>query len=159
MSLTMQIPEPVRSSLRSNIPDGTRILIVCDDDIETRRLRALLSESGFSPDCARTVTTGCEAAKSGQFQVVLTTPQLKDGSWRRLTDIANHYDLHFEVLLWAHNFDLADWAEALDYGAFDVLDAVYEQARVVEATKCALWSAYLKGASPNRTPVQPHMVA
>jgi len=91
---------------------------------------------------------GCEAAKSGEFQVVISTPLLKDGSWRRLTDIANHSDLRFEVVLWARSFDLREWAEALENGAFDVLDAVYELPRVLEATKGALWAAYLKGARP-----------
>jgi len=43
----------------------------------------------------------------------------------------------------------ANGRRALENGAFDVLDAVYEQSRVVEATKCALWAAYLKGAGPS----------
>jgi DNA-binding NtrC family response regulator len=159
MSLAMQTQEEIRSGLQSNIPDGARILIVCDDDSDTKRLRTLLLEAGFASDCAKSVTTGCEAAKSGQFQVVVSIPQLRDGSWRRLTDIANHYDLPFEVVVWAHNFDLREWAEALDIGAFDVLDAVYDQPRVVEATKCAFWAAYLKGAGPNSRAIHPHKVA
>jgi len=52
---------------------------------------------------------------------------MRDGSWRRLTDIANHYDLGFEVVLWARSFDLLEWTEALKDGAFDVLDAMCEQ--------------------------------
>jgi DNA-binding NtrC family response regulator len=102
---------------------------------------------------------GCEAAKSGQFQVVISAPRLKDGTWRRLVDIANHSDLRFEVVLWARSFDLREWAEALENGAFDVLDAVYEQPRVVEATKCALWAAYLKGAWPKPRLMRPSQVA
>jgi DNA-binding NtrC family response regulator len=159
MSLMLQNQEEIRSSLQSNIPDGARILIVCDDDFDSKRLRTLLLEAGFASDCAKSITTGCEAARSGQFQVVLSTPQLRDGSWRRLTDIANHYDLRFEVVLWAHNFDLQEWAEALENGAFDVLDAVHEQRRVVEATKCALWAAYLRGAGPNPRAIRPNKVA
>jgi len=81
--------------------------------------------------------------------VVVSTPLLRDGSWRRLTDIANHYDLGFEVVLWARNFDLAEWVEALKEGAFDVLDALCELPRAVEAVKIALWAAYLKGAGPD----------
>jgi DNA-binding NtrC family response regulator len=149
MSLTMQTREEVPSGLLSNVPEGARVLIVCDDDFEARRLRTLLLDAGFVSDCARTITTGCDAARSGQFQVVVSIPQLRDGSWRRLTDIANHLDLHFEVVLWAHKFDLRAWAEALDEGAFDVLDAVNEESRIGEVTKCALWAAYLKGAGPN----------
>jgi DNA-binding NtrC family response regulator len=149
MGLMMQTHQDISSSLQTNFPEGSRILIVCDDDSDTRQLRTMLSEAGFALDCAKSLRAGCEAAKSGRFQVVISTPLLKDGSWRRLTDIAYHSDLRFEVVLWARSFDLREWAEALENGAFDVLDAVYEQPRVVEAAKCALWAAYLKGAGPN----------
>jgi DNA-binding NtrC family response regulator len=159
MSLTMETPKVIHSGTQSNIPVEARILIVCDDDRETRRLKTLLSAAGFISDCTKSVTTGCEAAKSGQFQVVITIPQLRDGSWRRLTDIAIHYDLRFELVLWARNFDLRDWAEALDYGAFDVLNAAYDQARVAEVIKCAFWAAYLKGAGPSPRAIRPSQVA
>ena len=159
MSLAMQTQEQIRSGLQSNIPDGARILIVCDDDSDRGRLRGLLFEAGFALDCAKSIATGCEAAKSGQYQVIVSIPRLRDGSWRRLTDIANHYDLPFEVVVWARNFDLREWAEALDNGAFDVIDAVYDQPRVVEATKGALWAAYLKGAGPMPRVNPPHHTA
>src|SRR5437879_8788024 len=138
-----------RSSLTLKVPDGARILIVRDDDSDTERLKSILQKAGIVSECAKSITAGCEAAKSGRFQVVVSTPLLKDGSWRRLTDIANHYDLGFEVVLWARNFDLAAWAEALKEGAFDVLDAMCEPPKAVEATRRALWAAYLKGAGPN----------
>jgi DNA-binding NtrC family response regulator len=159
MSVTMQSREEICSSLQSNIPYGARILIVCDDDSDTQRLRSLLLDGGFVADCVKSITAACAAAKSGQFQAVVTIPQLRDGTWRRLTDIANHYDLGFEVVLWVHNFDLRDWAEALENGAFDVVDALYEQPSVVEVTKCALWAAYLKGAGPKPSAILPHSVA
>jgi PleD family two-component response regulator len=148
MSLTMQTHEEIRASLQLNFPEGARILIVCDNDSDTKRLRTLLMEAGFASDCAKSIATACEAAKSGLFQVVVSIPQLRDGSWKRLTEIAHHYDLHFEVVLWAHNFDLREWAEALEDGAFDVLDAVNELPSVVQVIKAGLWAAYLKGAGP-----------
>ena len=105
------------------------------------------------------MTAGCEAAKSGRFQVIVSTPLLRDGSWKRLTDIANHYDLGFEVVLWARNFDLAEWVEALKDGAFDVLDAMCEPPKALEATRRALWAAYLKGAGPNPRVTSPQKAA
>ena len=134
------------TGLKLRVPDGARILIVCEDDSDTERLKTILQKAGIVSECTRSITAGCEAAKSGRFQVVVSTPLLRDGSWRRLTDIANHYDLGFEVVLWARNFDLPDWAEALKEGAYDVLDAMCEQPKAVEATKRALWAACLKGA-------------
>src|SRR5712691_11076443 len=99
---------------------------------------------------------GCEirSVSGGRLDTLLS-----DGSWRRLTDIANHYDLGFEVVLWARNFDLPDWAEALKEGAYDVLDAMCEQPRAVEATKRALWAAYLKGAGPGPRAASPPKAA
>jgi DNA-binding NtrC family response regulator len=137
------------------IPDGARILIVSDDNSDTDRLEAILREEGFISELTKSITAGCEAAKSGRFQVVVSTPQMEDGSWRRLADIANHYDLGFEIVLWARNFDLHEWVAALEEGAFDVLDALCEQPKAIEATKRALWAAYLKGAGPNPRAASP----
>jgi DNA-binding NtrC family response regulator len=141
------------------VPDGARILIVCDDDSDTERLKTILREAGFVSECAKSLTAGCEAAKSGRFQVVVSTPLLRDGSWRRLTDIANHYDLGFEVVLWARNFDLAEWVAALKDGAFDVLDAMCDPPKAIEATRRALWAAYLKGAGPSPRATSPQKAA
>jgi len=134
-------------------------MIVSDDNSDTDRLKGILREAGFVSEWARSITEGCEAAKSGRFQVVVSAPRMWDGSWRRLADIANHYDLGFEVVLWARSFDLLEWTEALKEGAFDVLDAMCEQPKAVESTKRALWAAYLKGAGPNPRAASPQKAA
>ena len=94
------------------------------------------------------MTAGCALARSGRFHVVFTIPVLEDGSWRRLADIASQYDLGFVVVLVASNFDFNQCTEALEAGAFDVLDPMHELPKTAEAAKCALWVAYLKGAGP-----------
>src|SRR5439155_890514 len=86
-----------RSSLTLKVPDGARILIVSDDDSDTERLKSILQKAGIVSECAKSITAGCEAAKSGRLQVVVSTPLLSDGSWRRLTDTANHYDLGLDA--------------------------------------------------------------
>jgi len=134
--------------LTSKVHAEARILIVCDENSDTERLKTILQEAGFVWECTKSITAGCKAAKSGRFQVVVSTPLLRDGSWTRLTDIANHYDLGFEVVLWARNFDLAEWAEAMKDGAFDVLDVLHELPKAIEVIKRALWAAYLRGAGP-----------
>jgi DNA-binding NtrC family response regulator len=148
-----------RSGTPLKVPEGARILIVCDDNSDTDRLKRILQEEGFVTEWAKSITAGCQAAKSGQFQVVVSTPVLCDGSWRRLADIANHYDLGFEIVLWARNFDLREWALALNEGVFDVLDSMCEQPKAVQATKRALWAAYLKGAGPNPKAAIPQKAA
>ena len=138
------------------VPDGCRILIVCDDS-SAEQLKSVLWEAGVIAETANSMTAGCESARSGRFQAIVSKPSLGDGSWRRLLDIAKHYDLGFEVVLMARNFDLAEWAEALDAGVFDVLDTLGELPRAAEVAKGALWAACLKaagtcpqGASPQR---------
>ncbi|MGH9679077.1 MAG: hypothetical protein ACRD4Y_03935 [Candidatus Acidiferrales bacterium] len=159
MNLTTPVQIENRPGSPLKIPEGGRILILCDDKRDAERLREIVQMEGFLCEWAKSITSGCEAAKSGQFQVVVSTPLLVDGSWRRLADLANHYDLRFEIVLWTRNFDFRDWAAALEEGAFDVLDAQCERPKALEATKTALWAAYLKGAGPNPSPSSPRKAA
>jgi len=69
---------------KPRVPDEARILIVCDDDSIMEGLNIAFREAGFISECAKSMTAGCEFARSGRFQVVVTTPVLGDGSWRRL---------------------------------------------------------------------------
>jgi DNA-binding NtrC family response regulator len=141
--------------LKQDGPREIRILIVSEDDSIAERLARALPESGFIWERARSITAACTCAKSGRFQVILTTPLLGDGSWRRLVDIAAYYGLSFVVILVATAFDIQDWAEALEYGAFDVLDALDELPKVAESTKGAAWAAYLKGAGHRMEAIGP----
>ena len=147
------------SGLTPKVSDEARILIVCDDDSVTERLSIAFRDAGFTSECARSMTAGCASARSGRFQVVFTTPVLGDGSWRRLVEIASHYDLGFEVVLAASTFDPNHWAGALEDGAFDVLDALHELPRAAEVAKRALWAAYLKGAGPSPEAASPSKAA
>jgi DNA-binding NtrC family response regulator len=156
---TMAILEKTDQGNTLELPDGARILIVCDSDAETERLKRTFPREKFILECVRSMAEGCEAAKSGRFQVIFSTPVVRDGSWTKLTDIASHYDLPFEIVLWVSNFDLPEWAKALNDGAFDVLDAIHEQRRVAEVTKRAVWAAFLKGAGPSPRAINSRRVA
>jgi DNA-binding NtrC family response regulator len=140
-------------------PQEARILIVSENDSIAERVANALSEADFISERARSITAGCESAKSGRFQVIVTTPLLADGSWRRLIDIADHYDSGFVVILVASTFDLQEWTEALEYGAFDVLDALHELPGVAECAKRAAWAAYLKGAGQRAEAIGPSRAA
>jgi DNA-binding NtrC family response regulator len=153
MDLKCQTQEAIENTSLSMRPklrasDEPRILIVCADNSIAERLNLILGEAGLSSECVKTITAGCEFAKTGRFQVVLTTPFLGDGSWRRLVDIASHYDLGFVVILMAGSFNFDQRAEAFEDGVFDVLDALRDLPKIAETTKRALWAAYLKGFGP-----------
>jgi DNA-binding NtrC family response regulator len=137
-----------RSGLTLTGRDLTRILIVSENDSEAERLQTAFQKAGLSSECANSITAGCEAAKSGRFHVVFSTPLLADGSWTRLIEVANHFSLGFEVILLARTFDLNQWAEALQVGAFDVLEVLCDLPKAAEAAKRALGTAYLKRFRP-----------
>jgi DNA-binding NtrC family response regulator len=132
----------------SKASEKAQILIVCDDRSITKRLRIAFQAASLSSEVVHSMTAGCAFARSGRFHVVFTVPALRDGSWRRLTDIANQYDLGFVVVLVASGYDFNQCAEAVKGGAFDVLDPMHELPKTAEAARCALWAAYLKGVGP-----------
>jgi DNA-binding NtrC family response regulator len=149
----------ISTTLKPKISDSARILILYEDDLIAERLNNVLREAGYISERAKNITAGCESARSGRFQVVISAPVLADGSWRRLVDIANYYNLGFVVLLVASPFDFNQSAEAIENGAFDVLDVLHELPKVAEVTKRALWAAYLKGARPSPEVASPPKAA
>ena len=144
--LTQNRPEEIkpRAGLTFTVPDIARILIVCEKDSDPEQLKAAFEEAGLASESVNSITAGCEAAKSGRFQVVFCPPSMADGSWRCLIDAANHYGLSFEVILLAQSFDLNQWVEALQVGAFDVLDVLVDPSKAAETAKRAVGAAYLK---------------
>jgi DNA-binding NtrC family response regulator len=98
---------------------------------------------------AASLSAGTESARAGRFQAVVTAPVLKDGSWKRLLAVSRRCGSGFAIILVAKKFDLGQWAQALDDGALEVLDAVYELPRAAEAARRALWTEYLTGAWPD----------
>jgi len=153
MNLNMQIDETndTITACFTFVPNAVpqaRILIVCEDDSLSRQLKHVLQGAGFTAERVKSMTAGCAAARSGQFQAVFATPVLSDGSWKRLIDLESNLDLGFVVVLVAGNFDLNQWAEALENGAFDVLDVLHELPQAGEVARRAAWASYLKGTGP-----------
>lgn len=66
----------------------------------------------------------------------------------RLIDLASQHDLGFEIILLARTFDLNEWSEALQVGAFEVLDVLFDLPQAAEAAKRALGAANLKRFRP-----------
>jgi DNA-binding NtrC family response regulator len=132
--------------LKFRPPEAPRILLVVDDDALAKELAPIFRRESLDVERVRSVTAGCDSARSGHFQVVVAQPELADGSWKRLADLASHYRPGFVVILVAKTFDLQQWARALEEGAFDVLDALHDLPKAAETALRALWAAYLTGA-------------
>ena len=124
-------------------PAKSRILIVNENDLEADELKGALFDAGLASESTRTITAACEWARAGGFQVILSSCHLEDGSWRRLIDLAHHYELNFEVILIARTISDKEWAEALQLGAFDVLDVVSDLRRVAAVARSAVGADYL----------------
>ena len=129
-------------------PSKPPILIVSDNDTISKEVEVVLLHAGLASERVRSMTAGCEFARSGWFQVIVASPVLPDGSWKRLAEIDSHYRPGFVVILVATDFNLNEWGQALEDGAFEVLDALNELPKVAEVARRALWAAYLKGAGP-----------
>ncbi len=120
-----------------------QILIVCENDSDTDRLSTVFRKTGLTSESANSITAGCVLARSGRFQVVFSAPLLGDGSWKRLIDVAKQHDLSFKVILLARTFNLNEWAEALEVGAFEVLDVLCDLPKAAEAANRALGANFL----------------
>lgn len=136
-----------------------RALIVSEDSALSKEVELILIQSGFLTKSVKSMAAGCESARAGEFQVVVSAPVLPDGSWKRLADIDSHYRPGFVIILMATNFDFNDWGLALEEGAFEVLNALYEMPKVAEVARRALWAAYLKGAGPRPEALAPLRVS
>jgi DNA-binding NtrC family response regulator len=130
-------------------PVEPHVLIVSDDDAISQYLEVILLRAGLASERVRTMTAGCESARSGRFQVVVTTTVLPDGTWKRLTDMASRYRPGFMVILVVNTFHLKQWAEALGEGTFAVLDASHELPKVGEAVRRAFSAAHLERTGPH----------
>lgn len=125
-----------------------QILAVCADESLSQALTSILKKSSLSVESVATVSEGCALAASGRFEVVLSQPRLPDGSWRRLADLATRDCSDFVVILLASRFDTRQWLQALNDGAFDVIDVLHGLQDVEESVRYALWVGYLSGIGP-----------
>jgi DNA-binding NtrC family response regulator len=125
-------------------PEIPQVLIVCNDDGDTGQLKTAFRQAGLASESADNMAAGCEAAGSGRFGVIFSSPFAGDGSWTRLIEVASQRRLGFEIVLLARTFDLSQWVEALQVGAFEVLDVLRDLPQAAEAAQRAFSAAYLK---------------
>jgi CheY-like chemotaxis protein len=135
--------------LKSGTSGPPRILLVTDDDLLAETVRQILISDRFVTVRARSLAEALEATYSGQFPVAIATARLEDGSWKRLAAVADRARTRFSVIVLAKTFGLHEWAEALDDGAFEVLDAISELPKLAEVVRHALLTEYLLGERPD----------
>jgi DNA-binding NtrC family response regulator len=125
-----------------------RILIVSERDSDRMQLKDVFLQAGMASESADNMAAGCESARSGRFGVIFSTPQSDEGLWTRLIDVANQYGLNFEIVLLARAFDLNQWVEAMQLGAFEVLDVSRDLPNAAEVARLALGAGHLRRFRP-----------
>jgi DNA-binding NtrC family response regulator len=125
-----------------------RILIVGDKGRVSEQVEATLHSCGLLAKRVASTRAGCALASTGQFQVVVTTQSLLEGTWKRLLDIARRFHPGFVVIVVATQFDTKQRSAVLEEGVFKFLDASSELSGLGQAARCGLWAAYLQGAGP-----------
>ena len=63
-------------------------------------------------------------------------------------ELASRDCLEFVVILLAGRFDTRQWLQALNDGAFDVIDVLRDLDNIEESVRYALWVGYLSGIGP-----------
>jgi DNA-binding NtrC family response regulator len=125
------------------------ILIVADNHRLSEELEGALRDSDLTAERVASMEAACIFASTGQFQLVVTSQALFDGTWRRLTSMATRLRPGFVVIVvTTTEFDQDYYATALEEGVFEVLDASHELARLGGVARCAMWAAYLEGGGP-----------
>jgi DNA-binding NtrC family response regulator len=155
MGLLMEIPARLREAgpwvgLSPGKRRMSRVLILCERCSDTDQLKAVFQAAGIASESADNMASACESAKSGRFGVVFSIPQSEDGSWTRLIEVASKGGLNFEIVLLARTYDMNEWAEALQLGAFEVLDVLRDLPKAGEVARRALGSAHLRRFRPGR---------
>ena len=149
MGLLTEIPTWVHEpeslmGLRQGKRKMARVLIVSDSGSDTDLLKAVFSGAGIASESAGSMNLGCESAQSGRFGVIFSTPESIDGSWTRLIETAWKHGLDFEIVLLTRTFDLSQWSEAMQLGAFEVMDLLCDLPNAAEVAQRALGAGYLK---------------
>jgi DNA-binding NtrC family response regulator len=153
MGVLMQIPAMEQEAkpladLRLRIHETPRILIICETDADTDQLMSVFRQAGLAAESTDNMAAGCELARSGRFGVVFSTTHSGEGMWTRLIDVASRRRLAFEIVLLARDFDLNQWGEAMQLGAFEVLDVLRDLPDAAGIAQHALNAAYLKRFRP-----------
>ena len=132
---------------RGQKADEIRILIVSGDEPLVEQIRTTFVEKGIASERVAGIAAARESVNTDGFPVVVVTPALHDGSWRRLVDFASSSDpTSFVVILVAETCSSQERVAALDYGAFDVLAIPDELPKLNESVMHAVWAAYLRGS-------------
>ena len=58
--------------------------------------------------------------------------------------VAAQNGLSFEIVLLARTYDLNQWSEAMQLGAFEVMDVLHDLPRAAEVAQRALGAGYLR---------------
>lgn len=97
---------------------------------DASELGRLIQDTGAQIIHARSIREAGARLRAMRYDVVLTEAELEDGSWREVVRLVRQNASGTEVVV-THPFaDVRLWAEAINLGAYDVLQQPFEESEV-----------------------------
>ena len=99
----------------------SRILFISGHPDDARRLSRMLHSLPLAVDHVDTLHQAYTRLQQDDYGVILTEAALPDGKWLDALNLARQYP-RLEVIVTDPQADARFWAEALNMGAYDLLD-------------------------------------
>jgi two-component system NtrC family response regulator len=137
----------------SNTARGVEILSVSPLEEDHQFLRSVVSHSAWALFQAGTLADALNLLRQRDFSVVLCERELMPGTWTDLLEAIRHLAHPPSLIVVSKLADDCLWAEALNLGAWDVLQKPFERTEVLRSAKTA-WQHWYdqvqRSASPAR---------
>src|SRR5579862_423535 len=103
------------------VPESVRVLLVSPFDEDHLHLRAILRNSNWQPESARTQAEALEYVRHNVTPVVLCESGLADGTWKDLLAQFARMKCPPLLVVMSRFADERLWSEVLNLGAYNVL--------------------------------------
>lgn len=118
-------------------PQRTSLIVAGDFDEETVALLGILGRTNWDVRWATTCAGLPAMLRQSLVPVIVSTGDLADGNWRTLLEQCVALPAPPLLIVGASVADEAQWAEALNLGAHDVLAKPFDRAEVVHVVSSA----------------------
>jgi len=99
----------------------SRILFISGRREDALRLSRMLESMPVAIDHVATVRHARAKLHENDYSIILTEANLLDGNWIDVLHLAREHPVEIEVVATSPHADARFWAEALNFGVYDVL--------------------------------------
>lgn len=120
--------------MRSSPPTA---LLISPSQYEHDILHALLREEAWTLHSASSLAMASSVLRKMLVTLVITAAELPVGTWKDVLVVARSLANHPKVIVTSSYADDRLWAEALNLGAYDVLEKPFNKAEVIRVLTAA----------------------